>query len=356
MAADLSTVFTGIRFRNPFLLASAPPTESDSNIMRAFEAGWGGVVTKTIGLHPVVNVKGPKTKYLRAQNGGYRLSMNKKPDTTLVASWNWELISDKTIDWWLPRIESIEKAFPDKILIASIMAGSGNDKELHNWQLLTKGVQDAGADGLGQGAAQLAAADQGRAGRGRGRPRAEFLLPAHGPRGHGLERRQGQSALLGRDRGREGSGEGAGVGEADSGHGEHRRGGGRVVRRRRGRDLVVEHVAVAAAHRSGDARVRDECRRLLLLRRPRRPGDHADVARGDVADDEGVPGQVVLRHRRHRHVRSRPVVFPVGLRHRAGLHRGDARLRDRPERDQNAESRNDRVPREKRASRLEDAG
>jgi len=146
--ADLSTEFTGLKFENPFLLASAPPTESDANIIRAFEAGWGGVVTKTIGLHPVMNVKGPKTKFLRAENSGYRLSMNKRPDTTLVASWNWELISDKTIDWWLPRIEKIKKAFPEKILIASIMAGSGNDKELHNWRMLTQGVQDAGADGL----------------------------------------------------------------------------------------------------------------------------------------------------------------------------------------------------------------
>ena len=58
--ADLSTVFTGIRLENPFLLASAPPTESESNIVRAYEAGWGGVVTKTIGLHPVVNVRGPE--------------------------------------------------------------------------------------------------------------------------------------------------------------------------------------------------------------------------------------------------------------------------------------------------------
>src|SRR5205823_3986351 len=66
MAADLSTTFTGVRFQNPFLLSSAPPTESESNILRAFEAGWGGVVTKTIGLHPVVNVLGPKTKFLRA--------------------------------------------------------------------------------------------------------------------------------------------------------------------------------------------------------------------------------------------------------------------------------------------------
>jgi len=63
--ADLSTLFTGIRFPNPFLLASAPPTESESNIMRAYEAGWGGVVTKTIGLHQVVNVRGPRTTFLR---------------------------------------------------------------------------------------------------------------------------------------------------------------------------------------------------------------------------------------------------------------------------------------------------
>ena len=58
MGTDLSTTFTGIRFQNPFLLSSAPPTESESNILRAFDAGWGGVVTKTIGLHPVVNVLG----------------------------------------------------------------------------------------------------------------------------------------------------------------------------------------------------------------------------------------------------------------------------------------------------------
>ena len=63
--ANRSTTFTGIAFENPFLLSSAPPTESESNILRAFEAGWGGVVTKTIGLHPVVNVVGAKAKFMR---------------------------------------------------------------------------------------------------------------------------------------------------------------------------------------------------------------------------------------------------------------------------------------------------
>ena len=84
--ADLSTTFTGIRFENPFLLASAPPTESDANIIRAFEAGWGGVVTKTIGLHPVVNVRGPKTKFLRATPESSNLSMEKRPGTSLHSS------------------------------------------------------------------------------------------------------------------------------------------------------------------------------------------------------------------------------------------------------------------------------
>ncbi|OGO58090.1 MAG: hypothetical protein A2V85_04720 [Chloroflexi bacterium RBG_16_72_14] len=145
---DLSTVFTGLRFENPFLLASAPPTESEHNILRAYEAGWGGVVTKTIGLHPVVNVAGPKTKFIRADNSGTRVSMLKRPDTTLMASWNWELISDKPMDWWLPRIASIKRTWPDRILVASIMAGSGSDKELANWQTLVGGVQDAGADAI----------------------------------------------------------------------------------------------------------------------------------------------------------------------------------------------------------------
>jgi dihydroorotate dehydrogenase len=146
--ADLSTTFTGLRFLNPFLLSSAPPTESESNIMRAFEAGWGGVVTKTIGLHPVVNVKGPKTKFIRAEADSYKLSMKKLPNSAVHSSWNWELISDKNIDWWIPKLENIKKAYPNHMLIASIMAGSGNDKEVHAWQALTKACQDAGADGL----------------------------------------------------------------------------------------------------------------------------------------------------------------------------------------------------------------
>ena len=148
MASQLATTFTGLALENPFLLSSAPPTESDNNIMRAFDAGWGGVVTKTIGLHPVANVVGPKTKFLRATPDSPHLSMQKRPGTALHSSWNWELISDKPLDWWVPQLGRIKKAHPSKILVASIMAGSGSDEELRHWQELAEACQNEGADAV----------------------------------------------------------------------------------------------------------------------------------------------------------------------------------------------------------------
>jgi len=147
MSTDLSVVFTGIKFENPFLLASAPPTESESNILRAFEAGWGGVVTKTIGVHPVVNVKGPKTNFMRSDPETGHISM-KKRQGALHSSWNWELISDKPLDWWIGRLGRIKKAHPKKVLVASIMAGSGSDEELRHWLTLAKACQEDGVDAL----------------------------------------------------------------------------------------------------------------------------------------------------------------------------------------------------------------
>src|SRR5262245_61741269 len=114
MPANLSVIFKGLTFENPFLLSSAPPPDTDTNLMRAFDSGWGGVVTKTIGLHPVTNVAGPKTKFMRASADSYHLSMNKRPGTALHSSWNWELISDKTLDWWLPRLVRIKQAHPKR--------------------------------------------------------------------------------------------------------------------------------------------------------------------------------------------------------------------------------------------------
>lgn len=60
--ADIRNNFVGIKSPNPFWLASAPPTDKAYNVERAFKAGWGGVVWKTLGSEgpPVVNVNGPR--------------------------------------------------------------------------------------------------------------------------------------------------------------------------------------------------------------------------------------------------------------------------------------------------------
>jgi dihydropyrimidine dehydrogenase (NAD+) subunit PreA len=146
--ADTSVVFTGVKFENPFLLSSAPPTESENNIRRAFDAGWGGVVVKTIGLHPVVNVYGARTKFIRTTPETNEISMKKRAGAALHSSWNWELISDKPLEWWIPVIQRLKADYPHKVVVASIMAGSGSDKEYGAWQQLAQGTQDAGADAL----------------------------------------------------------------------------------------------------------------------------------------------------------------------------------------------------------------
>ena len=65
--ANLSTTFAGITSPNPFWLASAPPTDKEYNVQRAFEAGWGGVVWKTLGEDPpIVNVNDPRYAALHA--------------------------------------------------------------------------------------------------------------------------------------------------------------------------------------------------------------------------------------------------------------------------------------------------
>ena len=255
--------------------------------------------------------------------------MKKRPGAALHSSWNWELISDKTLDWWLPRIRRIKEAFPDRVLIASIMAGSGNDKELQNWQRLARDCQDAGADGL----------------------ELNFSCPH-------MDRRD-MGSNIGKDEGLcsvvteavKEVGHGAGLVQADAGHrGDRGRGGGVLPRRRR-RHRLLQHLPLHSAHRSRDAGVRDQRGRLRLERRARRAGDPAALAGEDGADDPGVPRPELLGDRRRLRLQPGAVLHPAGLRHGAGVHRRDARPGGGAERDQAAAGGARRVPRAERGAR-----
>lgn len=127
--ADLSVNFAGIKAPNPFWLASAPPTNSGYQIIKAFEAGWGGAVWKTLGL-PTINVSS------RYGAVNYR-------DTRMAGFSNIELISDRPLSDNLREMEEVKKYFPDHAVIASLMVDTREE-----WIQIINDVQNAGADGI----------------------------------------------------------------------------------------------------------------------------------------------------------------------------------------------------------------
>ena len=129
MKPDLSVNFAGIKAPNPFWLASAPPTNSGYQVMKAFDAGWGGAVWKTLGV-PVVNVSS------RYGSINYR-------NTRMAGFNNIELITDRPLADNLKEIEEVKKYFPNHAVIASLMVESRAE-----WDQIILDVQNAGADGI----------------------------------------------------------------------------------------------------------------------------------------------------------------------------------------------------------------
>src|SRR6201991_4863439 len=109
--ADLRNNFVGIKSPNPFWLASAPPTDKAYNVIRAFKAGWGGVVWKTLGEEgpPVVNVNGPRYGAIYGA------------DRRLLGFNNIELITDRQLQLNLQEIKQVKRNWRDRALIVSIM-------------------------------------------------------------------------------------------------------------------------------------------------------------------------------------------------------------------------------------------
>ncbi|MCU7372595.1 NAD-dependent dihydropyrimidine dehydrogenase subunit PreA [Paucibacter sp. O1-1] len=131
--ADISSNFLGIQSPNPFWLASAPPTDKEINVTRAFEAGWGGVVWKTLGEDPpVVNVSGPRYSTLMSQ------------DRRVIGLNNIELITDRPLRTNLEEIRRVKRAWPDRAMIVSLMVPCTEE----SWKAILPMVEDTGADGI----------------------------------------------------------------------------------------------------------------------------------------------------------------------------------------------------------------
>src|SRR6516162_8772347 len=128
--ADLRVKFCGIESPNPFWLASGPPTNTGGQVMRAFDAGWGGAVWKTIG-EPIQNTS---SRYASIDlNGVKMMGLN-----------NIELISDRPIEVNLREIAEVKKRYPKHLVIASLMVESKRE----TWHDIVRRAEDAGSDML----------------------------------------------------------------------------------------------------------------------------------------------------------------------------------------------------------------
>ena len=132
--ANLQSDFLGIKSPNPFWLASAPPTDKEYNVRRAFEAGWGGVVWKTLGSEgpPIVNVNGPRYGAIWGA------------DRRLLGLNNIELITDRPLKVNLHEIKSVKRDYPDRAIVVSLMVPCEEDA----WRTILPMIEETGADGV----------------------------------------------------------------------------------------------------------------------------------------------------------------------------------------------------------------
>ncbi|MBN1900935.1 NAD-dependent dihydropyrimidine dehydrogenase subunit PreA [Candidatus Sumerlaeota bacterium] len=129
---SLETIFCGIRYENPFILAASPSTDHPDMIRRAFDRGWAGAVLKTTSVPGTpVPLKYPMISGLEYE--GKRL----------LAMGNIDLISEHHADVVAERIQGLKKEFPQKVVVASVMGGKRED-----WQRLVGMLEEAGADAI----------------------------------------------------------------------------------------------------------------------------------------------------------------------------------------------------------------
>jgi dihydropyrimidine dehydrogenase (NAD+) subunit PreA len=131
--ADLTSTFLGVTTPNPFWLASAPPTDKAYNVNRAFEAGWGGAVWKTLGEDPpIVNVSGPRYSALHSN------------ERRVIGFNNIELITDRPLQTNLDEIRQLKKDWPDRAIFVSVMFPMNEA----TWAKYVPMIEDTGADGF----------------------------------------------------------------------------------------------------------------------------------------------------------------------------------------------------------------
>ena len=130
---SLEITVNGLKFPNPFVIGSGPPSTNATIMSKAFAAGWGGVVAKTTALSDteVINVQ-PRYGKLRSS----------KRDN--IGFQNIELISDRPFEDWEDDFRKVKAEWPERILIGSIMESYKKER----WQEIASRSVASGCDAL----------------------------------------------------------------------------------------------------------------------------------------------------------------------------------------------------------------
>lgn len=133
---SLKTEFANLKFVNPFILASAPPTRNAEMLARAFDKGWAGAVIKTIPSDALMQrgmIHEPKPVLAGYQSRGRRIGMG---NISVTGEWR--------IKEWARAVPGLKSQFPDRIIIGSF----GAEVVKNVWEDMAKRLEDAGMDGI----------------------------------------------------------------------------------------------------------------------------------------------------------------------------------------------------------------
>jgi dihydropyrimidine dehydrogenase (NAD+) subunit PreA len=114
---------------NPFLLAASPVARNAEMIMRAFDKGWAGAVTKSLAL---------------SQNNDLHSIMPRFSGFGQSSMGNIDFRIDKTVEETVKDWSQIKAAYPDHFLAVSIKEGVDEK----TWRLLTEYAASTGADAI----------------------------------------------------------------------------------------------------------------------------------------------------------------------------------------------------------------
>ncbi|MBR6707615.1 MAG: NAD-dependent dihydropyrimidine dehydrogenase subunit PreA [Clostridia bacterium] len=122
--------FLGVPLENPFLLSSSVVASTYDMCARAFDAGWAGACFKTV-CSLDIHEASPRFSAISGDSGG------------IIGFKNIEQLSDHSVAENMETFRRLKKAYPGKLILASIM---GQDER--EWGLLARMCEDSGADAV----------------------------------------------------------------------------------------------------------------------------------------------------------------------------------------------------------------